>query len=123
MKLEQEVKDFMDNKNKSMITATAYQEQAKTTAIFPPERALEYLTLGLVGEAGEVANKIKKVIRDKKIFRSEVEIASEIGDVLWYCAMLADYLDTNLGKIMEDNIDKLQSRKSRGTLGGSGDRR
>jgi NTP pyrophosphatase (non-canonical NTP hydrolase) len=123
MKLEQEVKEFMDNKNKSMITATAYQEQAKTTAIFPPERALEYLTLGLVGEAGEVANKIKKVIRDKKIFRSEVEIASEIGDVLWYCAMLADYLDTNLGKIMEDNIDKLQSRKSRGTLGGSGDRR
>jgi NTP pyrophosphatase (non-canonical NTP hydrolase) len=123
MKLEQEVKQFMDNKNKSMITATAYQEQAKTTAIFPPERALEYLTLGLVGEAGEVANKIKKVIRDKKIFRSEVEIASEIGDVLWYCAMLADYLDTNLGKIMEDNIDKLQSRKSRGTLGGSGDRR
>ena len=123
MKLEQEVKEFMDNKNKSMITATAYQEQAKTTAIFPPERALEYLTLGLVGEAGEVANKIKKVIRDKKIFRSEVEIASEIGDVLWYCAMLADYLDTNLGKIMEDNIDKLQSRKSRGTLGGCGDRR
>ena len=123
MKLEQEVKEFMDNKNKSMITATAYQEQAKTTAIFPPERALEYLTLGLVGEAGEVANKIKKVIRDKKIFRSEVEIASEIGDVLWYCAMLADYLDTNLGKIMEDNIDKLQSRKSRGTLGGSGDSR
>ena len=123
MKLEQEVKEFMDNKNKSMITATAYQEQAKTTAIFPPERALEYLTLGLVGEAGEVANKIKKVIRDKKIFRSEVEIASEIGDVLWYCAMLADYLDTNLGKIMEDNIDKLQSRKSRGTLGGNGDRR
>ena len=123
MKLEQEVKEFMDNKNKSMITATAYQEQAKTTAIFPPERALEYLTLGLVGEAGEVANKIKKVIRDKKIFRSEVEIASEIGDVLWDCAMLADYLDTNLGKIMEDNIDKLQSRKSRGTLGGSGDRR
>ena len=123
MKLEQEVKEFMDNKNKSMITATAYQEQAKTTAIFPPERALEYLTLGLVGEAGEVANKIKKVIRDKKIFRAEVEIASEIGDVLCYCAMLADYLDTNLGKIMEDNIDKLQSRKSRGTLGGSGDRR
>ena len=63
------------------------------------------------------------MIRDKKIFRSEVEIASELGDVLWYCAMLADYLDTNLGKIMEDNIDKLQSRKSRGTLGGSGDRR
>jgi len=123
MKLEQEVKEFMDSKNKSMITATAYQEQAKTTAIFPAEHALEYLTLGLVGEAGEVANKIKKVFRDKKIFKTDVEIAEEIGDVLWYCAMLSDYLDINLGKIMENNLEKLSSRKKRGTLGGSGDRR
>jgi len=123
MKLEQEVKEFMDNKNKSMITATAYQEQAKTTAIFPPERALEYLTLGLVGEAGEVANKIKKVIRDKKIFRSEVEIASEIGDVLWYCAMLATEMNVSLGKIMENNLEKLYGRKQRGKLQGSGDTR
>ena len=123
MKLEEEVKQYMENKNKSIITATAYQEQAKETAIFPPDRALEYLTLGLVGEAGEVANKVKKVIRDNKIYKSDVDIGSEIGDVLWYCAMLCDCLDLNLGKIMEDNLDKLRSRKERGVLGGSGDNR
>ena len=123
MKLEQEVKEFMDNKNKSMITATAYQEQAKTTAIFPPERALEYLTLGLVGEAGEVANKIKKVIRDKKIFRSEVEIASEIGDVLWYCAALAQDIGISLSVIATQNLDKLENRKQRDAIHGDGDNR
>ena len=123
MKLEEEVKQYMENKNKSIITATAYQEQAKETAIFPPDRALEYLTLGLVGEAGEVANKVKKVIRDNKIYKSDVDIGSEIGDVHWYCAMLCDCLDLNLGKLMEDNLDKLRSRKERGVLGGSGDNR
>ena len=123
MNLETEVKEYMENKHKSIITATAYQEQAKTTAIFPADHALEYLTLGLVGEAGEVANKIKKIFRDKKIFKTDVEVADEIGDVLWYCAMLADYLDVDLGKIMENNLEKLSSRKKRGTLGGSGDRR
>ena len=120
MKLEEEVKKFMENKKKSMITANMYQSEAKKTAIFPANKALEYLSLGLVGEAGEVANKVKKIIRDKKI---AVDVASEIGDVLWYCAMLADYFDADLGKIMEDNINKLHSRKSRGVLGGSGDKR
>jgi len=91
----------MENKKKSMITANMYQSEAKKTAIFP-------------------ANKVKKIIRDKKI---DVDVASEIGDVLWYCAMLADYFDVDLGKIMEDNINKLHSRKSRGVLGGSGDNR
>ena len=66
MKLEEEVKRFMENKSKSMITATTYQIEAKKTAIFPANKALEYLSLGLVGEAGEVANKVKKIIRDKK---------------------------------------------------------
>lgn len=120
MKLEEEVKKFMQDKNKSIITANTYQLEAKKTAIFPPDKALEYLSLGLVGEAGEVANKVKKIIRDKKI---DADISGEIGDVLWYCAMLADYLDVNLGKIMENNLDKLRSRKERGVLGGSGDRR
>jgi len=131
MKLEEEVKRFMDNKSKSMITATEYQEKAKTTAIFPANTALEYLSLGLVGEAGEVANKVKKIIRDNKVAGTQQadylhfsnDIASEIGDVLWYCAMLSDYFQVNLGQIMENNLDKLQSRKSRGVLGGSGDKR
>ncbi len=120
MKLEEEVKKFMDNKNKSVITASAYQEQAKETAIFPPNKALEYLSLGLVGEAGEIANKVKKTIRDNKPTDA---LAGEIGDVLWYCAMLADHLNSNLGKIMENNLEKLRSRKERGALGGSGDSR
>ena len=120
MKLEEEVKKFMQDKNKIWITANQYQIEAKKTAIFPANKALEYLSLGLVGEAGEVANKVKKIIRDKKI---DVDIGGEIGDVLWYCAMLADYLDVDLGTIMENNINKLQSRKSRGVLGGSGDNR
>ena len=123
--LQEEVKKFMEDKNKSIITANEYQTKAKETAIFPADKAIEYLTLGLVGESGEIANKVKKIIRDKKI-KSDwkpTELAGEIGDVLWYCAMLADYLGVNLGKIMDDNLDKLRSRKERGVLGGSGDNR
>ena len=123
MNLEIEAKEFLRKKNMSNITATEYQRKAKETAIFPADKALEYLSLGLVGEAGEVANKVKKLIRDKKILLDTTVISSEIGDVLWYCAMLADYLDVNLGKIMDDNLDKLKSRKQRGTLGGTGDNR
>lgn len=123
MNLEIEAKEFLRKKNMSNITATEYQKKAKETAIFPADKALEYLSLGLVGEAGEVANKVKKLIRDKKVLHNTTVISSEIGDVLWYCAMLADYLDVNLGKIMDDNLDKLKSRKQRGTLGGTGDNR
>jgi|TARA_R100001509_G_scaffold165183_1_gene145608 NTP pyrophosphatase (non-canonical NTP hydrolase) len=123
MNLEIEAKEFLRKKNMSNITATEYQKKAKETAIFPADKALEYLSLGLVGEAGEVANKVKKLIRDKKVLLDTTVISSEIGDVLWYCAMLADYLDVNLGKIMDDNLDKLKSRKQRGTLGGTGDNR
>ena len=122
--LQEEVNKFMKEKNKSNITASEYQRKAKETAIFPPSTALEYLTLGLVGEAGEIANKTKKVIRDRLPTESwKHDLPSEIGDVLWYCAVLADYLDYDLGKIMENNLDKLKSRKKRGVLGGSGDNR
>ena len=120
MNLEEEAKQFMHNRNRCLLVASDYQLKAKETAIFPKDKALEYLCLGLVGEAGEIANKAKKVIRDNK---KDHDLGGEIGDVLWYCAMLADYLDVNLGKIMEDNINKLQSRKERGVLGGSGDNR
>ena len=118
-KLEEEAKKFMQLQNKSLITANEYQEKCKSTAIYPKKDAIAYLSLGLVSEAGEVAGKVKKHIRDG----TESNVASEIGDVLWYCAMLANELGANLGKIMEDNLDKLQSRKTRGVLGGSGDTR
>ena len=114
MKLEEEAKRFMQSHNKSMITAHEYQENCRTTAIYPKKDAIAYLSLGLVSEAGEVAGKVKKQIRDG----TESNIASEIGDVLWYCAMLASELNVNLGKIMEDNLYKLNDRKTRGTLQG-----
>ena len=118
-KLEEEAKKFMQLQNKSLITAHEYQEKCKTTAIYPKKDAIAYLSLGLVSEAGEVAGKVKKHIRDG----TESNVASEIGDVLWYCAMLANELGVNLGKIMEDNLYKLNDRKTRGTLRGSGDSR
>ena len=118
-KLEEEARRFMQSHNKSMITADEYQRKAKATAIYPKKAALPYLVLGLVSEAGEVAGKIKKNIRDG----SKSNVASEIGDVLWYCAMLANELGANLGKLMEDNLYKLNDRKVRGTLQGSGDDR
>ena len=124
MKLEEEAHKIMKQKNKSTIMASIYQSSAKETAIFPKDKALEYLTLGLVGESGEIANKIKKIIRDKIPSANwKTDLPNEIGDVLWYCAMLADYLDADLGAIMENNLEKLQSRKKRGVLGGSGDNR
>ena len=119
MKLEEEAKRFMQSHNKSLISAHEYQEKCRTTAINPKKDAIAYLSLGLVSEAGEVAGKVKKQIRDG----TESNIASEIGDVLWYCAMLASELNVNLGKIMEDNLYKLNDRKTRGTLQGSGDSR
>lgn len=109
----------MQTKNKSMITADEYQNKAKETAIFPKKDALPYLALGLVSEAGEVASKVKKLIRDG----TESDIASEVGDVLWYCAMLASEMNVSLGKTMEKNLEKLNDRKKRGALQGSGDTR
>jgi len=122
MNIEREAKEFLRRRNMSTITATEYQDKAKVTAIFPKEKALEYLALGLSSESGEVAGKIKKIIRDKSKL-NPTDLGAEIGDVLWYCALLAEELNLNLGKIMENNIDKLYSRKERGVLGGSGDNR
>lgn len=97
-----------------------YQRKAVETAIFPKGNALVYLTLGLAGEAGEVANKIKKVIRDDA---PTDEIAAELGDVLWYIAVLADHLGEDLNTIAGDNLYKLSQRAAKGTLQGSGDNR
>ena len=125
--LEKQAKEFMERRGMSTITATEYQQKASETAIFPKQKALEYITLGLTGEAGEIANKVKKLIRDgadeETLEQKKIEIGYELGDVLWYCAMLAREVDINLGHIMEKNIEKLHSRKERGTLGGSGDNR
>ena len=126
-KLEQEANNWMKERYMSNITATEYQNKAAETAIFPKAKALEYLTLGLVGESGEIANKAKKLLRDgadREEFHAKLNaIGHEIGDVMWYCAMLAKEVDMNLGRIMEDNLDKLADRKARNRLQGDGDNR
>ena len=127
MDLELEVKQWMKERQLSSITAADYQARACETAIFPKHRATEYLTLGLTGEAGEIANKVKKFIRDgaakDEYLAKRIEIGYEIGDVLWYCAVLAEELEMNLGHIMEKNLEKLADRHKRGKISGSGDNR
>lgn len=103
-----------------------YQEQCHTTAIYPDSMALPYLAMGLVGEAGEVANKVKKVLRDDGGVLSPEkarELVSEIGDVLWYCAELSMVLGYSLQEVADMNLAKLQSRAASGKLKGQGDER
>lgn len=123
--LQQEAEQFLKEKY-SMSDFNAYQRIAATTAIYPEEHRILYPALGLSGEAGEVANKVKKLIRDGPDNRPDdwrEQIASEIGDVLWYCASLATDLNLTLGMIAAQNEKKLSDRQKAGTLGGSGDTR
>jgi NTP pyrophosphatase (non-canonical NTP hydrolase) len=98
-----------------------YQDFTRTTAIYPTNSPLGYLALGLNGEAGEVADKVKKWLRDG--FIDHGAIAKELGDTLWYLARLADEIGFSLSQVAEMNVDKLTSRQTRGVLGGSGDNR
>lgn len=103
-----------------------YQSKASTTAVFPKDVGLIYTTLGLVSEAGEVADKVKKVIRDNNgDFSDEVKnnIMKELGDVLWYIAGVASELGFDLETVANTNLEKLASRHNRGKIGGSGDDR
>ena len=114
------------NKYKKVSDLDMYQQVAKQTAIYPREQAIIYPTLGLTGEAGEVANKVKKIIRDdgNKINESVVqEISAEIGDCLWYISVLADDIGVKLSDIANNNLVKLANRKKKGTIHGSGDTR
>ena len=105
----------------------AYQQQSRGTARYPNAGANPiYPTLGLCGEAGEVADKVKKVIRDREgQFTPEVIAALqlELGDVLWYVAQLATELGLDLDAIAQANLDKLASRAARNVIAGDGDNR
>ena len=100
-----------------------YQRQAKTTAIYPIDNGIIYCTLGLVGESGEIAQKLKKVIRGDCYFLHRSDIALELGDVLWYVSQLASELGYDLNAIAEINLVKLREREQRNTLNGNGDLR
>ena len=111
------------------MTFDEYQQFAKSTAVYPDEYKVIYPTLGLTGEAGEVAEKVKKHIRDGinislGLTPSETEnLKKELGDVLWYISALASDLDISLKDIAETNVSKLTSRVERDKIQGSGDDR
>lgn len=123
---------------------TKYQLETKKTAIYPKEFGLFYTVMGLTGEAGELANKTKKILRDKIVITPDTTVAdiqhqikkileadpklkedlkSELGDNLWYISEIANTLEASLNVIAEENIEKLNSRKQRNVLSGSGDTR
>ena len=123
----QDSADFMDAFDR-------YQEQCASEFAFYPGM-LVYPALGLAGEAGEVVEKVKKLIRDDEMPLDDdfntgdidpekrLAIALELGDVLFYVAMIADDIDYTMGEIAEMNLQKLSDRKDRGQLRGSGDNR
>lgn len=99
-----------------------YQQAAKRTAIYPAHYWMYYLPLKLAGEAGEVAEKFGKWVRDGGDL-NDADIVKELGDVLWYVAVLADALGYDLSEVAEANLAKLRSRMERGVIKGSGDNR
>ena len=104
-----------------------YQRDSRATAAYPDLGAnLTYPALGLAGEAGEVADHVKKVLRDDGGVVSEARRAAlqaELGDVLWYLAQIATEAGLDLEVVAEANLAKLRSRQLRGVIGGSGDER
>ena len=108
-----------------------YQREAIKTAQFTTGslRALSYTTLGLTGEAGEVAERIKKILRleganlDEAIAERRGAIVKEMGDVLWYLAALSREIGVTLDEVAAANLKKLQSRYDRGVIYGDGDER
>ncbi len=110
------------------MTFEEYQKRALTTVISSNDAFKDSLhwVLGINGEAGEVAEKVKKIIRDKNgvmTKQDKLELGKELGDVLWYLAVFAHDLGLSLDDIAGQNLDKLKSRKARGVLGGTGDNR
>lgn len=111
-----------------------YQKQALSTVGYPYEFKTIYPALGMNGEAGEVADKVKKILRDTEYLKDKYgaiklsdeqkkALALEVGDVLWYCAALSNDLGYTLEEVAQMNAGKLASRKERGVLSGSGDNR
>jgi NTP pyrophosphatase (non-canonical NTP hydrolase) len=103
-----------------------YQRRSRRTAEYPREAWLTYPALGLAGEAGEIAEHAKRVIRDDGgaiSAQRRAAMASELGDVLWYVAAIASELGLDLDEIAQANLEKLLSRQRRGVLSGSGEDR
>lgn len=110
------------------MTFDEYQKKAISTLLAGPDKLTDviHMALGISGEAGEVSEKIKKIIRDKNGDLSELDVNAmkkELGDVLWHLAVMSELLGISFNEVADLNIAKLASRKERGVLGGSGDNR
>lgn len=107
-----------------------YQQDALETAVYPGRHhtdGLVYAALGIASEAGEVAGKVKKILRDSngviETHDQALAILDEVGDVLWYAAAVTDELRFTLEYAAQRNLEKLRSRQERNVIGGSGDER
>lgn len=104
-----------------------YQQDTRAFAVYPEiGKNLAYPTLGLAGESGEVAEKVKKLMRDQGGVvddKFKAAIKKELGDVMWYVAAIASELNMSLGEIAKENVEKLIDRRTRNVMGGSGDNR
>lgn len=113
--------------NKFKLTFGEYEKEAGKTALYPGRnnlKGLNYAVLGLVGESGEIANKLKKILRgDYAISDIQHSLIAELGDVLWYVAAIAYELDVNLEDVAFKNLDKLAKRYENNTIQGEGDNR
>lgn len=120
-----------------MIGFNEYQRHAHKTAVYPREKAVSCVTLDVVSEAGELASKVKKILRDKAEtaedafkfdtgdmdLQDKFQLATSVGSVLWGLAEICTVLDLNLETIAADNLSTLAGRATRGTLKGDGDKR
>ena len=120
MNIEQEARKYMEYKYET-VDFKSYQDMASETAVYKTEHAVIYPALGLAAEAGEVANKVKKILRDGNFNREA--IADEVGDCLWYIAALCRDLNVDMKELAKNNLRKLHDRKLRGVIQGSGDKR
>ena len=109
-------------RDETPLTMNAYQQQAAKTAVYPYEKADQYLIAGLAGEVGELASIFAKHWRGDGDLNHD-HAKAELGDILWFVAMLADELGYDLSTIAANNLDKLADRANRGKLKGNGDDR
>ncbi len=112
------------------MTFDEYQKQALTTAYTSEKNKTQMAqtiwAMGIVGEAGEVIEKWKKIVayKDGNISQEDLdELAKELGDVVWYIAVMADSLGLSFEDIMQRNVEKLKSRQARDKIKGAGDNR
>jgi NTP pyrophosphatase (non-canonical NTP hydrolase) len=109
------------------MTFEEYQKISRKTALYPDlGKNFIYPTLGLAGESGEVAEKIKKILRDDNgiiLEEKREDLKKELGDVLWYLSQISTELGLSFEDVARFNIEKLQSRAQRNMIHGSGDNR